>query len=433
MSGKVVIQVDKLSKHYRLGTIGGATLREDLGRWWARTRGKPDPWARVDEVGRGKDASDGFWALRDISFQVREGEVLGVIGRNGAGKSTLLKILSRITSPTSGRAMIRGRVGSLLEVGTGFHPELTGRENIYLNGAILGMTRAEIRRKLDEIIEFAEMSKFIDTPTKRYSSGMTVRLAFAVAAHLEPEIMIVDEVLAVGDLSFQKKCLGKMQHVAGQGRTVLFVSHNMNAVDSLCSRCILLDGGQLSRDGDTAAVVQAYRDVSRVHGNERTWPDLDSAPGNEQFKLVRVAVEMPDGSEETAPTVTTGFDIVIDYWNRKDQARLNLSLHVRNQDDAIVFNAIPITDDTWRGRPHPEGLYRATCRILPRMINSGPHSIELLVVHDQARVVYTLPDALIFDVGEVAEPGSAWFGRLPGAFRPHFPWKTEILKQGQAQ
>lgn len=262
MSGRVVIQVENLSKHYRLGTIGGATLREDLGRWWARVCGKPDPWARLDEVARVQDFSEGFWALRDISFEVREGEVLGVIGRNGAGKSTLLKILSRITSPTSGRALIRGRVGSLLEVGTGFHPELTGRENIYLNGAILGMTRIEIARKLDEIIEFAEMAKFIDTPVKRYSSGMTVRLAFAVAAHLEPEILIVDEVLAVGDAEFQKKCLGKMKDVAGDGRTILFVSHNMHAISDLCTRGILLSAGMLDFSGAVMEAVNRYTNAA---------------------------------------------------------------------------------------------------------------------------------------------------------------------------
>lgn len=433
MTGKVVIDVESLSKFYRLGTIGGGTLREDLARWWATTRGRPDPLLKIGEQDQGNSEGETLWALRNVSFQVREGEVLGVIGRNGAGKSTLLKILSRITAPTSGKAVIRGRVGSLLEVGTGFHPELTGRENIYLNGAILGMTRAEITRKLEEIIAFAEMSKFIDTPTKRYSSGMTVRLAFAVAAHLEPEIMIVDEVLAVGDLSFQKKCLGKMKDVAGHGRTVLFVSHNMNAVTSLCTRCILMEGGLISHEGDSETVVQAYRNVSRAHGDERAWHDLNSAPGNEHFKLARIAARVPEGCEEAVPTVTSGFDIVIDYWNRTDQARLNLSLHVRNQDDAMVFNAVPFTDERWRGQPHPKGFYRATCRVPPRMINSGPHSIELLVVHDSARVVFILPEALVFDVGEIAEPGSTWFGRLPGAIRPLLPWTTELLQQGSPQ
>ena len=209
----VVIRVENLSKYYRLGEIGGGTLREDLNRWWAKVRGRPDPLLRIGETDYRNREDGQIWALRDINLEVQEGEILGIIGRNGAGKSTLLKILSRITAPTEGRVKIRGRIGSLLEVGTGFHPELTGRENIYLNGTILGMTRPEVTRKLDEIIDFAEIGQFIDTPVKRYSSGMTVRLAFAVAAHLEPEILIVDEVLAVGDAAFQKKCLGKMQDV----------------------------------------------------------------------------------------------------------------------------------------------------------------------------------------------------------------------------
>jgi ABC-type polysaccharide/polyol phosphate transport system ATPase subunit len=265
MNGKVVIQVENLSKQYRLGSIGGATLREDLGRWWARMRGKPDPWAQIgsDNTQAHTEGAE-FWALRDVSFEVREGEVLGVIGRNGAGKSTLLKILSRITTPTTGRATIRGRVGSLLEVGTGFHPELTGRENVYLNGTILGMTRAEITRKLDEIVEFAEMAKFIDTPVKRYSSGMTVRLAFAVAAHLDTDILFVDEVLAVGDQAFQEKSLSKMDEVSKTGRTVLFVSHNQGMVAKLCTRAIVLRSGQLIHEGDVAGSFVAYADAIRV-------------------------------------------------------------------------------------------------------------------------------------------------------------------------
>jgi len=243
-----IIEVENLSKRYRLGAIGATTLREEFSGWWERRRGRTVV----------ADARD-FWALRDISFTVQPGEVVGVIGRNGAGKSTLLKILSRITEPTSGRAVLRGRVASLLEVGTGFHPDLSGRENIFLNGAILGMTRAEVRRKFDEIVAFAEVEKFIDTPVKRYSSGMYVRLAFAVAAHLEPEILIIDEVLAVGDAQFQKKCLGKMGSVAAQdGRTVLFVSHNLAAVESLCSRALYLEAGRLKLASSTAAVERQF-------------------------------------------------------------------------------------------------------------------------------------------------------------------------------
>jgi lipopolysaccharide transport system ATP-binding protein len=258
-----VIAVEELSKAYRLGVIGGGTLREDVNRWLARLRGKPDPYLKLGETHQKRQEGDRFWALRNVNFTVQQSEILGIIGRNGAGKSTLLKILSRVTGPTEGVIKLRGRIASLLEVGTGFHPELTGRENIFLNGTILGMTKAEIRSKLDEIVAFSECSQFIDTPVKRYSSGMFVRLAFAVAAHLEPEILVVDEVLAVGDVGFQKKCLGKMQDVAGAGRTVLFVSHNMQAVRALCTRCLLLKDGALMQDGAPNAIVSRYQDDAR--------------------------------------------------------------------------------------------------------------------------------------------------------------------------
>src|SRR2546430_1994762 len=253
-----VIQVDRLSKEYRLGMIGGARLQDDFARWWSKVRGKADPLIKIGEEHHARRIGEQFWALQDVSFEVKQGEVLGIIGRNGAGKSTLLKILSQITAPTSGKIKVKGRIASLLEVGTGFHPELTGRENIFLNGAILGMTRAEIRRKFDEIVAFAEIEQFLDTPVKRYSSGMYVRLAFAVAAHLEPEILIVDEVLAVGDAEFQKKCLGKMEEVATQGRTVFVVSHQMTVVQRLCRLVLLLDQGMLAGHGDTEEIIAQY-------------------------------------------------------------------------------------------------------------------------------------------------------------------------------
>jgi len=254
-----IISVENLSKSYRLGQIGTGTLTNDLKVWWARTRGKPNPLLKIGQTDHGNQDGETLWALHDVSFTVQQGEVLGVIGRNGAGKSTLLKILSRVTAPTSGCVKVKGRIASLLEVGTGFHPELTGRENIYLNGAILGMTKQEIARKFDEIVAFAEVEKFIDTPVKRYSSGMYVRLAFAVAAHLESEILLVDEVLAVGDAEFQKKCLGKMGDVAtNEGRTVLFVSHNMAAVEILCDRCILIGFGKIATAGLTRDVINSY-------------------------------------------------------------------------------------------------------------------------------------------------------------------------------
>lgn len=253
-----VISIENLSKEYHLGTIGTGTFYNDLKVWLAKQRGKPNPLAKVDDVDYGNRDGEAIWALKDVSLEVNQGEALGIIGRNGAGKSTLLKILSRVTAPTSGIIKVKGRIASLLEVGTGFHPELTGRENTYLNGAILGMSREEVNRKFDEIVDFSGVEKFIDTPVKRYSSGMYVRLAFAVAAHLESEILVVDEVLAVGDAEFQKKCLGKMGDVTNKGRTVLFVSHNMASISQLCSRCILLDKGNLKINDSTDKVVEQY-------------------------------------------------------------------------------------------------------------------------------------------------------------------------------
>jgi lipopolysaccharide transport system ATP-binding protein len=271
---ETVIRVENLSKRYRLGLIGTTTLASDLNRWWAKLRGKPDPTLKIGQEDLTNRDGDYVWAMKDASFEVKQGEILGVIGRNGAGKSTLLKIITRITAPTSGVVKVKGRVASLLEVGTGFHPELTGRENIFLNGAILGMTKAEIRQRFDEIVAFAEIEKFIDTPVKRYSSGMYVRLAFAIAAHLEPEILLVDEVLAVGDIGFQKKCLGKMGQVASEGRTILFVSHNMSAVIELCNRGILLEAGQAVLDASIKQVVSAHT----ARGNSSAEVDLEALP-----------------------------------------------------------------------------------------------------------------------------------------------------------
>lgn len=265
-----VISIENVSKSYQLGVINTGTFRGDLQRWWAKQRGLPDPHLKIGEKNHGNRQGETLWALKDINFQVQQGEVLGIIGRNGAGKSTLLKILSRVTAPTTGECRVKGRIASLLEVGTGFHPELTGRENIYLNGAILGMSKAEISRKFDEIVAFSGVEQFIDTPVKRYSSGMYVRLAFAVAAHLEPEILLVDEVLSVGDAAFQKKCLGKMGDVAHEGRTVLFVSHNMAAVQKLCEMAYLLEQGHIIASGSAMTVVDAYYKATMDRENSAT-------------------------------------------------------------------------------------------------------------------------------------------------------------------
>jgi lipopolysaccharide transport system ATP-binding protein len=280
-----VISAEHLSKAYRLGKIGTGTLAGDLKVWWAKTRGKPNPVLKIGQRDHGNRNGETIWVLKDVSFEVKQGEVLGIIGRNGAGKSTLLKIITGVTAPTSGQVKAKGRVASLLEVGTGFHPELTGRENIYLNGAILGMTRVETKRKFDEIVAFSGVEQFIDTPVKRYSSGMYVRLAFSVAAHLEPEILLVDEVLAVGDAEFQKKCLGKMGEAARGGRTVLFVSHNMPSVQALCGRALLLTEGIIGEDGPSSSVVAAY--LSRTEAQEAA--DLESLADRTGSGVLRFA------------------------------------------------------------------------------------------------------------------------------------------------
>ena len=284
----IAIKVEDLGKLYRLGEIGTGTLGHDLNRAWARLRGKDDPFARIGETNdrTAKGGSDFVWSLKDISFEVKQGEVLGIIGRNGAGKSTLLKILSKVTAPTVGRVKVRGRIASLLEVGTGFHPELTGRENIFLNGAILGMTKAEIRSKFDEIVDFSGVERYIDTPVKRYSSGMYVRLAFAVAAFLEPEILIVDEVLAVGDAEFQKKCLGRMKDVSvNDGRTVLFVSHNLSAVRSLCNKSLYLKNGEVKFDGLVENGLISYSNDSRELSVEKNLAKRTDRVGNRRLSI----------------------------------------------------------------------------------------------------------------------------------------------------
>lgn len=305
---KVVLDVQNVSKQYRLGQLGTGTISHDLNRWWHLVRGKEDPYLKLGELNdrTTKGNSDYVWSLKDINFKVNQGDVVGIIGKNGAGKSTLLKILSQVTTPTTGKVKIRGRIAALLEVGTGFHPELTGRENIFLNGAILGMTKAEIKNKFDEIVDFSGVEKYIDTPVKRYSSGMMVRLGFAVAAHLEPEILIVDEVLAVGDAEFQEKCMGKMKNVAGEGRTVLFVSHNISAIRTLCSTGLLLEKGQLAFSGNIRDVTARYEEKSR-NGNLYT---IGRASSNE--KVVIDEVRITNQNNVTNLNFQYGDDIIVE-------------------------------------------------------------------------------------------------------------------------
>lgn len=423
------IIVEGISKRYRIGVAAERypTFREAIvGAVKAPLR----RWRQLRESGNGEDT---IWALKDVSFEVQPGEVLGIIGRNGAGKTTLLKILSRITEPTEGIARLRGRVASLLEVGTGFHPELSGRENIYLNGAILGMKRAEIDRKFDDIVAFAEVEKFLDTPVKRYSSGMYVRLAFAVAAHLEPEILIVDEVLAVGDAVFQKRCLGKMQDVASsEGRTVLFVSHNMVAVQNLCPRAIWIDGGELQQDGAAGTVVGEYLSGVQSRVTERVWPDFESAPGNETVRIRRAAIETAGGSENGPITTRTPLDVVFEFWNRKPGARLNLTVHLYGR-GAVAFETGPVRDTVWRGKSFPVGLFRSGFRIPGDLLNDGVHSVMLLVVEDQSRVIYRHEDMLVFNVEDDGSDRGPYHGEVSGAVRPILHWQTELLEHDRSQ
>jgi len=365
-----------------------------------------------------------FWALRDVSFTLGEGERLGTIGHNGAGKSTLLKVLSRITEPTEGRIRLRGRLASLLEVGTGFHPELTGRENIYLNGAILGMHRAEIRSRFDEIVAFAEVERFLDTPVKRYSSGMYVRLAFAVAAHLEPEILLVDEVLAVGDASFQKKCLSKMSSVAQSGRTIVFVSHNLVAVQSLCDRVLWLDHGKVVADGKPEDLVPRYLNQHNEAATERTWPEA-GAPGNAELSLRRLAVRSA-GEDTSAPiTVHTPFVIEVDFQHCCLGASMHVTLHVYNEHGVMAFEAASVFDPQLPYAALEPGSYRAVCSIPGDLMNAGTYTVRVLVVRNMREPIVNVPDALAFEVRDSSEHRGAWMGTIQGVLRPKLRWKLE--------
>ena len=416
---KSIISARNISKQYRIGQREAyGTLRDTLASAVSA------PFRRLG--GNGRAPEETIWALRDVSFEVAPGEAVGIIGRNGAGKSTMLKILSRITEPTTGRIDLYGRVGSLLEVGTGFHPELTGRENIFLNGAILGMQRAEIEKKFDEIVSFAEIERFLDTPVKRYSSGMYMRLAFAVAAHLEPEILVVDEVLAVGDAQFQKKCLGKMGEVAREGRTVLFVSHNMMAVQNLCRRAIWLDSGRILEDAESGRVVASYLQHSFSARAEQVWDDITTAPGNDKLRLRSVRVRPVDGVASDPITICTPFVIEFEYWNLQPGARLDLSIHVYNEQGIIAFNPGTLHEPSWHGREFPLGLFRSACYVPGNLLNDGMYRVELLVVRDEGVIVHREDDALVFEVGDVAEMRGNWLGKWPGVFRPNLNWTTEL-------
>jgi lipopolysaccharide transport system ATP-binding protein len=424
----IAIEVQNLAKKYVIGLqqSQGDGLRHAM----ERSLRAPVAWLRSKGPGGGLKQED-FWALNDISVRIHAGEVVGIIGRNGAGKSTLLKILSRITEPTRGRISLRGRVASLLEVGTGFHAELTGRENVFLNGAILGMNRVEIRQKFDEIVAFSGVEKFIDTPVKRYSSGMYVRLAFAVAAHLEPEILIVDEVLAVGDAEFQKKCLDKMDDVRQTGRTILFVSHNMQAITRLCTRCLLLENGKLRMDGNPERVAGAYLGSGRGTNAVREWPDLTNAPGDDVIRARAVRVRAETGEISETFDIRQPIAVELEYDVLKPGYIFHPHFSLRNEAGVILFVAQDV-DPEWRGRARQPGRYISTGWIPGNFLAEGALNLcATIMTLKPENIRADMADAVLFQVVDCLTADDTARGDyprpVPGVMRPILRWTTEYM------
>jgi lipopolysaccharide transport system ATP-binding protein len=421
----IVLSVENLWKQYRLGVVGASSLREDVSRWLAKLRGKEDPTLKVGETNDRENLKGQYvWALQDINFEVKRGEVLGIIGKNGAGKSTLLKILSKVTTPTKGRIRTKGRIASLLEVGTGFHPELTGRENIFLNGAILGMTKNDIRKKFDEIVEFSGVGKYIDTPVKRYSSGMYVRLAFAVAAHLEPEILIVDEVLAVGDAEFQKKCLGKMKDVSSEGRTVLFVSHNMVSVNTLCTQGMYLKNGKIEIIGATKSVVSKYLSVENTNVTKKQWKD--EYVGDDEARLLEARLIDANGQTLEVVEISQKIGIEYEYQVLKGSKEKIPNIHVYNDKGECVF----VSGAKAHSSLSCAGLYKTIAWIPPNLLNDGTYVIGIaLSTMIPLKVHFFVQKAIIFDVIEnTNERVNDYNQSIPGVVRPILEWETSLVQ-----
>lgn len=433
----IAIKVNNIGKRYRIGakakvqdTFAGVVL--DLIKRPLRNYRYYRSLYKFDQVGNEQHPQitneDIIWAVKDITFEVRKGELLGIIGTNGAGKSTLLKILSKITSPTYGSVEINGRVSSLLEVGTGFHQELTGRENIYLNGTILGMRKKEIDRKFDEIVSFSGVERFLDTPVKRFSSGMRVRLAFAVAAHLEPEILIIDEVLAVGDAAFQKKCISKMEDVGSSGRTVLFVSHSMPAITRLCKRVILLNNGQIAADGKPHEVVNIYLRGSEMTTAEKIWPDIAQAPGGDVVRLRAVRVRLDDGSVTEAVDIRKAVGIEIEYEVLKPDYVVMPTFSIWNSEGVCLFISMDQTAE-WKNKKRPIGRYLSTGIIPPNFFSEGTHTVttSLWTMEPFVKQEYGLVDVVSFQVIDSQTGDTSrgnWTTDMSGVIRPMLEWKT---------
>jgi lipopolysaccharide transport system ATP-binding protein len=414
MSDEIVIRAENVSKRYRISHLAGQGTLRDTMHHAARLA-----WRRLRWNTR--LTREDFWALRDVNFEIKRGDVVGVIGRNGAGKSTLLKLLSRITEPTSGRISIQGRMASLLEVGTGFHPDLSGRDNIYLNGALLGMKRAEIRAKFDEIVTFAEVERFLDTPVKRYSSGMYVRLAFSVAAHLEPEILIIDEVLAVGDAAFQKKCLGKINQVSRDaGRTVIFVSHSMGVVANLCRQAIFMERGQVVRTGPVGEIVGAYIQSGNHASGEVSWEETDERAGNTRMRLRRARV-VSEG--RVCRDVPIDRDIWVEYEFSVFTPGLTLtsSIHLFDKHGSCVLSSGP-------GNSTPAaGVYRDRVRLPANFLNDGLYSVSILLITESTHIEVNVTEAITFTVHETGAGRGEFTGTIIGCIRPRLDWESSPL------
>lgn len=416
MSKDVILKVENVSKQYRLGLIGTGTLSHDLNRWWHKIRGKEDPFLKVGDANDRSIAADSkyVWALKDINFEVKRGEVLGIIGKNGAGKSTLLKILSQVTGPTTGTIKSKGRIASLLEVGTGFHPEMTGKENIYLNGAILGMTKKEIASKLDEIVSFSGCERYIDTPVKRYSSGMKVRLAFAVAAHLEPDILVVDEVLAVGDAEFQKKAIGKMQDISkGHGRTVLFVSHNMMSVKSICTKAMILEQGRITEYGNVNEMVDKYLMNA---SNETASNNLLNQQADQ---ILLKSISIKDNGINGSFDIDKDLEFVIKLESKEDYDKININLFFNLSDGTNVFATCSEPESL------KKGAFVYKCTIPGNTLNNLIYSVDLMLVKDRVKVLSNVKEVLLLEGIEDKRDGD-WLGEFPGMIRPtYFSWRKE--------
>jgi lipopolysaccharide transport system ATP-binding protein len=421
----IILKAKNISKQYRLGVVGTGTISHDLNRWWAGIRGKDDPYLKVGAVNdrSAKSDNDYVWALQEINFEVQRGEVLGIIGKNGAGKSTLLKILSRVTIPTTGEIKTKGRIASLLEVGTGFHPELTGRENIYLNGAILGMTKAEIIAKEAEIIEFSGCQMYVDTPVKRYSSGMRVRLAFAVAAFLEPDILVIDEVLAVGDAEFQKKAIGKMQDISqGDGRTVLFVSHNMAAVKSLCTRAIVLEHGTSVFEGETDEAVDFYLNNENMQLGTGIVNYLDNQVGNDEIQLLQVSVTDKTQRIRTAFLQSEAIDVHIAFLAKTDLKGMRFNLSVKNAYGVVAF--VTSSHELTKAGV-TKGEHKLKLTIPDFLLNKTQYTLTINAGIPGNRVLIEPIDVLLVDIEGEHSGGSTFMEKWPGLVSPKLEWTLD--------